>query len=341
MLSCCFVSCDGDCYCHYKDFLTIFIPGCKEGDVELLFCLDYGGCRCQDTRWYARLSRHLVIIRLWSYTNVFKYYQMYSGKTKDLNFRGSAAWDVRRTMSMSRCYGGVDRGEWGVGGGGDGGWGGGVGGIGGVGGLSMVGLILPMVGLILSMVGLRRAMLPMGLRRAIEHCAVLDTSGTLVLTRCWHWRRWRRCQDYQVPKISSHQVQKPWIFKTHHPTNHQCTAVTIKKNQIDLCFTWEGQGCAECPPPWQAKVQRWWRCWWRWSWWSWWCWWWCILAEHGGVTLHSSSPWWWWCCLSLVGCSGAQSGAGVTLHSLHKLVQASVFQLLKKRKHYIWFMILF
>ena len=43
-----------------------------------------------------------------------------------------------------------------------------------------------MVGLILSMVGLRRVTLPMGLRRAIEHCAVLDTSGTLVLTRCWH-----------------------------------------------------------------------------------------------------------------------------------------------------------
>ena len=37
------------------------------------------------------------------------------------------------------------------------------------------------------MLGLRRAILPMvGLRRAIEHCAVLDTSGTLVLTRCWH-----------------------------------------------------------------------------------------------------------------------------------------------------------
>ena len=106
-----------------------------------------------------------------------------------------------------------------------------------------------------------------------------------------------------------------------------------------MIFTWEGQGYAQCPPPWQAKVQRWRRCWWRWRvswwwWWSWWCWWWCMLvvgAEYGGVTLHSSSPWWCCWCWSLVHCSGAQSGAdGVTLHSLHKLVQASVFQLLHK-----------
>ena len=48
---------------------------------------------------------------------------------------------------------------------------------------------MPNVGLrraILPMLGLRWAILPRGLRRAIEHCAVLDTSGTLVVTRCWH-----------------------------------------------------------------------------------------------------------------------------------------------------------
>ena len=114
--------------------LTIAIPRRKEGDVQLLFCLHNRGRRGQDTRWDAWLSRNLVYktammvfrcIQMRSIqilSDLFRYFEMYldiircihrniSWKTKNLKFRGSTAWDVRRTVAMSRCYGGVYRGD--------------------------------------------------------------------------------------------------------------------------------------------------------------------------------------------------------------------------------------
>ena len=89
MFSCCFVSTTGEeDEAKIQDGMLGF-PG--------TWCINFDYIQMYANEMYSDIIRCI--------------HEIVSRKAKNLNFRDSTAWVVRRTVAMSRCYRGVHRGD--------------------------------------------------------------------------------------------------------------------------------------------------------------------------------------------------------------------------------------
>ena len=89
MLSCCFVSTTGgEDEAKIQDGMLGF-PG--------TWCINFDYIQMYANEIYSDIIRNI--------------HEIVSRKAKYLNFGGSTAWVVRRTVAMSRCYGSVHGGD--------------------------------------------------------------------------------------------------------------------------------------------------------------------------------------------------------------------------------------